>query len=80
MVADEDGDDTPEWRRVKIRIDVENDTCDVTVGGETVLEGVSLPAGIIPSIMCIGVCATAAAGKFARLCVNDIVLIDEDED
>merc|ERR1711935_157674 len=82
MLADEDDPDeeVPEWRKVKIRLDIESNTCDVKVGGETVIEGFHLEGITIPSNVCIGVCGATSGESTGHLCVNDIVLIDEDED
>merc|ERR1712086_1165600 len=70
----------PEWRRVGIRFDIEAHSVDVKVGGEMVIEGFHLGAIKIPNNICIGVCGATSADKHAHLCVNDIVLIDEDDE
>ena len=82
MILDPDDPDCemPEWRRVGIRFDIEAHSVDVKVGGEMIIEGFHLGAIKIPNNICIGVCGATSADKHAHLCVNDIVLIDEDDE
>ena len=45
------------WRSIDICFDIAANTCDVTIGGQKVLSGVSTRDVTIPKVVCIGVCA-----------------------
>jgi hypothetical protein len=78
-----------EWRKVKIKFDIDEMKVDVTIGGHKYLDDVPIDLGKdadgnpvkIPRTVCIGVCAGTAEGKNNHICVNDVRLeAEESED
>lgn len=80
--------DEDEWRRVKVKFDIEDMTVDVKIGGYKYLDNVPIDLGEdadgnkikIPKRVCIGVCAGTAEGKNNHICVNDLKLDSEEAD
>jgi len=80
--------DEDEWRRVKVKFDIEDMTVDVKIGGHKYLDNVPIDLGEdangnkikIPKRVCIGVCAGTADGKNNHICVNDVKLDSEEGD
>lgn len=68
------------WRQVKVKFDIADNTCDVTVGGVKVLDNIKLEGVQIPKTVCVGVCAGTAGGKTNRMCVNKLKLKSQDDD
>jgi len=68
------------WRKVKVKFDIEDNTCDVTIGGVKVLDDIKFEGVKIPKKVCIAVCAGTADGKTNMMCVNKLKLKSEDED
>ena len=68
------------WRKVKVKFDIEDNKCDVTIGGKKVLDDIKFEGITIPKTVCIGVCAGTADGKNNHICVNKLKLKSEDED
>jgi len=69
------------WRKVKVRFDIKEKKCDVSVDGKKHLDDVKFGDNIkIPSKVCIGVCAGTTVEHFNRICVNNIKLKGDDED
>ena len=68
------------WRKVKIRFDIEENTCDVTIGGVKVLDDVKFEGVKIPRTVCVGVCAGTADGHSNHICVNALCLEEDDVD
>ena len=66
------------WRSVKIRFDIEDNTCDVIIGGVTVLDDVPFTGVKIPKILCVGVCAGTGGGRTNHICVNKLKLRELD--
>ena len=66
-----------EWRHIKIKFDIQDNTCDVTIGGKKLLNDVHFSGVKIPKQVCIGVCAATSDKHFA-ICVNDVILEDVD--
>ena len=62
------------WRPVVIKFDIEENTCDVTIGGVKVLDAVKFEGVTIPHRVCIGVCAGTADGKSNHMCINKLKL------
>merc|ERR1712216_466957 len=69
-----------EWRKIKIRFDIEENKCDVKVDGKKYIDDCKFEGITIPHKVCVGVCAGANAENFAHICVNDLTLLDQDED
>ena len=65
------------WRKVQIKFDIEDNKCDVTVGGVKILDDVRFEGIKIPKTVCIGVCAGTASGKTNHICVNKLKLKGE---
>jgi len=68
------------WRKVKVKFDIEDNKCDVTIGGKKVLDDIKFEGVKIPKTVCIGVCAGTADGKTNKMCVNKLKLKEEDDD
>ena len=68
MMPDEDDPavHVPEWRKVKIRFDIEENTCDVQVGGQMLIADLHLGGIRIPSSVYIGVCGATTAESHVR--------------
>jgi len=72
-----------DWRKVKVKFDIEEMKVDVKIGGHKYLDDVKIDLGDgkkLPKVVCIGVCAGTADGKTNHICVNDVKLEAEDED
>jgi hypothetical protein len=67
------------WRKVKIRFDIEENKCDVTIGGVKVLDDVKFEGVTIPRTVCVGVCAGTADGHNNHICVNKLNLRELEE-
>lgn len=67
------------WRKVKVKFDIEDNKCDVTIGGHKVLDDVSFGDMKIPKTVCIGVCAGTTEGHSNHICVNKLKLKGEDD-
>merc|ERR1712166_315361 len=67
------------WRKVKIKFDIEDNTCDVTIGGVKVLDDIKFTGIKIPKTVCVGVCAGTADGKTNNICINKLKLKSEDD-
>ena len=67
------------WRKVKIKFDIEENTCDVTIGGVKVLDDVKFEGVKIPRTVCVGVCAGTADGHSNHMCVNNLKLRELEE-
>lgn len=67
------------WRKIKIKFDIEANTCDVAIGGVKVLDAVKFEGVKIPHRVCIGVCAGTADGKSNHMCINKLKLKAEDD-
>jgi len=80
MCIDEDGDEVNEWRKMKIKFNVENQTCTVNIAGNDLLTDVSVAEISLPGVICMGVVGGSNPDNFAHICVNDISLIDEDQE
>merc|ERR1712086_413768 len=65
------------WRKVEIKFDIEENKCDVTIGGEKVLDDIPFEGIKIPSTVCIGVCAGTSHGKSNHMCVNNLKIKNE---
>jgi len=68
------------WRKVKVKFDIEENKCDVTIGGVKVLDDIKFEGVKIPKKVCIAVCAGTADGHTNHMCVNKLKLKSEDED
>ena len=68
------------WRSVKIRFDIEDNTCDVIIGGVTVLDDVPFAGVKIPKTLCVGVCAGTGGGRTNHICVNKLKLRELDDE
>lgn len=68
------------WRKVKIKFDIEDNKCDVTIGDEKVLDDIKFDGITIPKTVCIGVCAGTADGHSNHICVNKLKLRAKDDD
>jgi len=68
------------WRKVKVKFDIEENKCDVTIGGVKVLDDIKFEGVKIPKKVCIAVCAGTADGHTNMMCVNKLKLKSEDED
>jgi hypothetical protein len=76
-----------DWRKVKVKFDIEEMKVDVKIGGHKYLDDVPIDLGEkdgekikLPRVVCIGVCAGTADGKTNQICVNDVKLEAEDDD
>ena len=67
------------WRRIKVRLDIVNNRCDVTIGEQIVLADVKLEGVTIPKIMCVAVIAGTRGGKSNYICVNKLKLKCHDD-
>merc|ERR1712153_88581 len=65
------------WRKVKIKFDIEEDKCDVTIGGVKVLDDIKFEGVKIPKRVCIAVCAGTANGHTNMMCVNKLKIKGE---
>jgi len=61
-----------EWREVKIKFDIKDNKCDVTIGGIKVLDDVKFEDVTIPKKVCIAVCAGTSKDKTNMICVNNL--------
>ena len=68
------------WRRIKVRLDIVNNRCDVSIGEHIVLADVKLQGITIPKIMCVAVIAGTRGGKSNYICVNKLKLKCHDDD
>jgi len=68
------------WRKVKVKFDIEDNKCDVSIGGHKVLDDVKFEGVQIPKTICIGVCAGTTTGHSNHICVNKLKLKAEDDD
>lgn len=68
------------WRKVKIKFDIEENKCDVEIGGTKVLDDIKFEGVKIPSSVCVGVCAGTQSGNTNRMCVNKLKLKGEPDD
>jgi hypothetical protein len=68
------------WRKIKVKFDIEDNKCDVTIGGTKVLDDIKFEGVTIPKTVCIGVCAGTADGHNNHICVNKLKLKSEDDD
>ena len=68
------------WRKVKIRFDIEENKCDVTIGGVKVLDNVVFEGVTIPRTVSVGICAGTADGHTNHICVNALCLAEDDYD
>ena len=68
------------WRPIKIKFDIAENTCDVTIGGVKILDNMSLEGVQIPNVVCIGVCAGTAHGCTNHICVNNVRLEEEEDE
>ena len=68
-----------EWRKIKIRFDIEQNNCDVTLGDHKVLDDVSFEGVTIPKTVCVGVCGATSRDKHFAICVNDVMLLDDED-
>ena len=66
-----------EWRKVKVKFDIEENKCDVTIGGVKVLDDIKFEGIKIPKTVAIGVCAGTADGKTNMICVNKLKIKGE---
>ena len=64
------------WRQVKVRFDIVNNRCDVTIGEHTVLADVKVEGITIPRIVCVAVSAGTGGGKSNHICVNKLKLYE----
>ena len=64
--------------QVKIKFDIEDNKCDVSIGGHKVLDDIAFEGIKIPKKVCVGVCAGTAKGKNNHMCVNKLKLKSED--
>ena len=69
-----------EWRPVSIKFDIDDLTCDMSIGGVQLFEGIRLQQVSIPHTLCIGVCASTIAARPAFIAVNNISLVDHNEE
>lgn len=74
-----------EWRRVKIRFDIEENKCDVKVADDEgkmkkIIDDCKFEGVTIPNQVCVGVCAGSNSDRHAHICVNDLTLMDVDDD
>ena len=69
-----------EWVPLKLKFDIESNTCDVVIGDEEVFKGVPLGSVTIPKTVCVGVCAGSNTTRHAHICVNNICFVDDAED
>jgi len=65
------------WRKVKVKFDIEDNKCDVTIGDVKVLDDIKFEGVTIPKTVCIGVCAGTADGKTNKMCVNKFKIKSE---
>ena len=65
------------WRKVKVKFDIEENKCDVTIGGVKVLDDIKFEGVTIPKRVCIAVCAGTAEGKTNMICVNKLKIKGE---
>ena len=68
------------WRKVKVKFDIEENKCDVTIGDVKVLDDIKFEGITIPKQVCIAVCAGTANGHSNHICVNKLKLKSEDDD
>jgi len=68
------------WREVKIKFDIADNKCDVTIGGVKVLDDIQFEGITIPKKVCIAVCAGTADGKTNHICINKLKLKSDDDD
>lgn len=68
------------WRKISIKFDIEDNKCDVKIGGKKVLDDIKFEGIKIPSKVCVGVCAGTQDGKTNRMCVNKLKLTAESDD
>jgi len=68
------------WRKVKVKFDIEDNKCDVSIGGVKVLDDIKFEGVTIPKTVCIGVCAGTADGANNHICVNKVKLKSTDDD
>lgn len=67
------------WRKVKVKFDIVDNKCDVTIGDTKVLDDVKFEGVTIPKTVCIGVCAGTSDGKTNHICVNKLKLTAQDD-
>ena len=60
------------WRKVKVKFDIEENKCDVTIGDVKVLDDIKFEGITIPKTVCVGVCAGTTEGKTNHMCVNKV--------
>jgi hypothetical protein len=65
------------WRKVKVKFDIEDNTCDVTIGGVKVLDDIKFEGVKIPKKVCIAVCAGTTGGHNNHMCVNKLKIKGE---
>jgi hypothetical protein len=68
------------WRKVKVKFDIEDNKCDVTIGDVKVLDDIKFEGVKIPKCVAIAVCAGTADGHTNHMCVNKVKIKSKDDD
>lgn len=68
------------WRKIHIKFDIEDNNCDVKIGGHKILDNVKFEGVKIPNTVCVGVCAGTTGEHFNHMCVNKLKLLAELDD